>query len=144
MKRIWFNVIIIIVYVLSLPYPSISQQMRGNRPKRRPGARFESKDENRLMRALTINYPLKFFDGSSADWRSKASINPSLVSKSLTDRSWLEIGRAQDQEDVWLYENWFFGMEKGVIMESGALNGLTFSTSYMFERIANWTAIHVG
>jgi FkbM family methyltransferase len=28
-------------------------------------------------------------------------------------------------------------------MESGALNGLTFSTSYMFEAFANWTAIHV-
>ncbi len=28
-------------------------------------------------------------------------------------------------------------------MESGALNGLTFSTSHMFEAYANWTAIHV-
>ena len=29
-------------------------------------------------------------------------------------------------------------------MESGALNGILFSTSYLFEHFANWTAIHVG
>ena len=29
-------------------------------------------------------------------------------------------------------------------MESGALNGILFSTSYMFEKFANWTPIHVG
>ena len=44
---------------------------------------------------------------------------------------------------MWIYENWFYGMQQGVIMESGALNGLTFSTSYLFETFANWTAIHV-
>jgi hypothetical protein len=32
----------------------------------------------------------------------------------------------------------------GVIMESGALDGKLFSTSYMFEKYANWTALHVG
>jgi hypothetical protein len=29
-------------------------------------------------------------------------------------------------------------------MESGALDGKLFSTSYMFEKYANWTALHVG
>jgi hypothetical protein len=29
-------------------------------------------------------------------------------------------------------------------MESGALDGKLFSTSYMFEKFANWTALHVG
>jgi len=29
-------------------------------------------------------------------------------------------------------------------MESGALDGKLFSTSYMFEKFANWTSIHVG
>ena len=28
-------------------------------------------------------------------------------------------------------------------MESGALNGYLFSTSYFFEHFANWRAIHV-
>jgi hypothetical protein len=138
-------IFISILCFITLHNPCLSQQMRGNRPKRRPGSRYETnKDETRLMRALTINYPLKFFDGTTPDWKSKASISPSLLSKSLSDRSYIDVGRAQDQEDVWLYENWFYGMEKGVIMESGALNGLTFSTSYMFEKIANWTAVHVG
>lgn len=48
-----------------------------------------------------------------------------------------------DQEDVWLYENWFYGMTNGVIMESGALNGVLFSNSLMFEAFANWTSINV-
>ena len=29
-------------------------------------------------------------------------------------------------------------------MESGALDGKLFSTSFMFEKFANWTALHVG
>lgn len=37
----------------------------------------------------------------------------------------------------------FYGMERGVIMESGALNGVLFSNSLMFEQFANWTSINV-
>eukprot|EP01041_Mallomonas_annulata_P003099 gene3099-6084_t len=50
---------------------------------------------------------------------------------------------AQDQEDIWLYENFFYGMTNGLILESGALDGIIFSTSYFFEKFANWIAIHV-
>ncbi len=35
------------------------------------------------------------------------------------------------------------GMKNGVIMESGALNGVLFSNSLMFEQFANWTSINV-
>jgi hypothetical protein len=51
---------------------------------------------------------------------------------------------AQSAEDIWAYENWFYGMEHGIILESGALDGLKFSTSFMFEYYANWFSIHVG
>ncbi len=43
-----------------------------------------------------------------------------------------------------LWENWFYGMKGGVIMEAGALDGALFSTSYLFEAYAGWTALHVG
>lgn len=97
------------------------------------------------MQALTINYPSNLFDGTSAknDWRESASLNTYLAEYSSRDGSWKEISHAQDQEDIWLFETWFYGMEKGLIMESGALNGVLFSTSFMFEKYANWTALHV-
>ena len=78
------------------------------------------------------------------NWRTKAQKNAQFLSETEASKPYLSIARAQDQEDVWLYENWFYGMTGGVILESGALNGLLFSTSYMFETFANWTAVHVG
>lgn len=127
-------------------FRSDSQGLRGNRQKNKLRQQKSSKrkdDENRLMRALTINYPLNFFDGQSRDWRKRAIYNSDLAKISDEDKSWKEISTAQDMEDIWLYENWFYGMQEGVIMESGALDGLLFSTSYMFENWANYTAIHV-
>ena len=53
------------------------------------------------------------------------------------------LSHAQDKEDIWLYENAFYGKRRGVIVESGALNGWTFSTSYMFEQFADWKSIHI-
>ena len=78
------------------------------------------------------------------DWRSPAVKDTKFIAAYQSTRPWMKISKAQDQEDVWLYENWFYGMRNGVIMESGALNGVLFSTSYLFEHFANWTAIHVG
>ena len=43
-----------------------------------------------------------------------------------------------------LYENIFFGLSNGIIIESGAVDGVLFSTSLLFERFANWTSIHIG
>ena len=51
---------------------------------------------------------------------------------------------AQNSEDVWLYEHWFAGVKNGVVMESGALEGLQLSTTYMFEVFSNWSSIHIG
>lgn len=35
-------------------------------------------------------------------------------------------------------------MVNGTILESGALNGETFSNSLMFEKFSSWFTIHVG
>lgn len=131
------------------------QNMRGG--QRRGGGRKKQRQRpvvntagsitengNQLIRALTINYPLHIFDGKHKDWRATAKYSEELVVSSEAEKSWTEVSQAQDQEDIWLYENWFYGMAGGVIMESGALNGILFSNSFMFEHFANWTAIHVG
>jgi hypothetical protein len=131
--------------VLSQPH---QHQLRGsNRRKRKP-----SPLDAEPFSTIEVNYPMNIFDISSEgggdshrDWRSTAVFSSELRGLSdRTDKPYLGFARAQDQEDVWLYENWFYGMTDGVIMESGALDGKLFSTSYMFEKFANWTSIHVG
>ena len=38
---------------------------------------------------------------------------------------------AQDKEDKWLFHNLFFGRTNGVIVESGALDGLSLLRKYL-------------
>ena len=110
---------------------SVGQQsvgnLRGKRGKRRDRPnRYADKDNSLvLMKALTINYPLSIFSdiGASRNWRSPAYHSKELLELSNNEKPYADIARAQDQEDIWLYENWFYGMKDGVIMESGALNG---------------------
>jgi len=71
-----------------------------------------------------------------------SDINKSLTT--LVSQPWKQFSLAQSKEDIWLYENWYFNIENGVIMESGGLDGLTYSTSYLFEKYLNWTSIHIG
>ena len=63
---------------------------------------------------------------------------------SSTSQSYYSFSRAQHGEDVWLYENAFYGKSQGLILETGALDGIKYSTSFFFESFANWTAIHIG
>lgn len=50
---------------------------------------------------------------------------------------------AQFGEDVYAYENFFFGRRDGVILESGALDGNQFSTSWFFVKALGWRAVHI-
>jgi hypothetical protein len=151
MNNTWvvaFFLLIIVIQHICLAQQDEQGSLRKGKRRRRQQPKVNTagalSDPNTMIRALTINYPLRFFESGSGDWRTQAKYSASLVQSSEKDRSWGEISQAQDQEDVWLYENWFYGMEKGIIMESGALNGILFSNSFMFEQFANWTAIHVG
>lgn len=134
------------MFTMSLISDSVQQSMRGSAKKRTKRPKRTATEVEPMTRALTINYPLNVFETGNnvEEWRAAAKYSAELFYSSEHDKSWKEISQAQDQEDVWLYENWFYGMEKGVIMESGALNGILFSNSFLFEQYANWTAIHVG
>lgn len=119
---------------------------RGGRGNRNRPKDLDADDKSgKLFHALSIFYPLDIFNVEHPrDWRSAAVYDKELAEKSTTDKPYLEWSRAQDQEDVWLYENWFYGMKDGIIIESGALDGYLFSTSYMYENYGNWSALHVG
>eukprot|EP01031_Cornospumella_fuschlensis_P042130 gene42130-51445_t len=136
--------------ILSFVYSAIGQNLRrGGRGGRGrdvyPKYRDNKHGDHQLFNALTISYPLHIFNPNEPNrlWRRAAAYSPEFEAVSTAERGYLEVTRAQDQEDVWLYENWFYGMKNGVIMESGALDGVLYSNSLMFESFANWTAIHV-
>jgi FkbM family methyltransferase len=72
--------------------------------------------------------------------------NNTTLSSSSSSSSTLkynEIARAQDKEDIYAIENWYWNHRNGVILESGALNGIEFSTSLVFEKYLNWKTIHI-
>ena len=51
--------------------------------------------------------------------------------------------RAQDLEDLYAYEHFFYGVVAGTVLESGALDGIRYSTSWFFEKVAQWQAVHI-
>lgn len=87
---------------------------------------------------IHIEYPASLF--TRPNWRDTRPYFSSTLTK---NNGYLAVSRAQDKEDVWAYENWFYGMANGTILESGALDGMKISTSFMFEKFASWFAIHV-
>lgn len=97
--------------------------------------------QNRV-KAMKVNYPYSFFNADSGDWRASSPTFSEELIKSKS--SYTKLSRAQDHEDLWLYENWFYGMKNGIIIESGALDGVKYSTTFMFEHYADWTPIHIG
>lgn len=107
-------------------------------PKQRPSSQLP---QNRI-KALKVNYPYTFFNADSDDWRTPSPVYSEALAKST--KSYTRWSRAQDHEDIWLYENWFYGMTNGIIIESGALDGVKYSTTFLFEYFANWTPIHIG
>eukprot|EP01041_Mallomonas_annulata_P003373 gene3373-6673_t len=77
-----------------------------------------------------------------APW-THAVYNHGLYLRSKDSVHYRNISTSQDGEDVWAYENWFYGMDGGVILESGATDGLQISNTYMFEHFAGWHTIHI-
>ena len=73
----------------------------------------------------------------------KASFNDHLSHFNSGTYGHQSIRKGQSLEDAFIYEKFFFGYTNGLIMESGALDGVTFSNTFLFDKFANWTAIHV-
>ena len=95
---------------------------------------------NSLMKSMTIKYPMGMFGAIP----TTGAVRSSELEAQSANKPYVKFAKAQDMEDIWLFENWFYGMKNGIILESGALNGIMYSTSFMYEKFANWTALHVG
>ena len=76
--------------------------------------------------------------------RTGATYDEKYAKKNIYRQKGNDEHKAQFKEDIVMYEKYFFGKKNGVIMESGALDGDLYSTSYMFEKHFDWKSIHIG
>jgi hypothetical protein len=98
-------------------------------------------DEAQTRRALTALLGAEHFFLPKG-WLAPAA-EPTTAPLSSTALRKVTNAWAQDQEDLEAYSRYFFGVRGGIILESGALDGVTFSTTKMFTVSLAWRAIHV-
>ncbi len=48
---------------------------------------------------------------------------------------------SQEKEDKYLHEHFFHGLQNGTFVELGALDGLRFSNTYIYEHALNWSGL---
>ena len=66
------------------------------------------------LHSVIVNYPRSIYH-SEEDWRAASKYNESLAKMPVEEYE--KLSRAQDLEDVLLYENWFYGIQNGIIIE---------------------------
>jgi hypothetical protein len=100
---------------------------------------FRFLDETQLTLAgtglLTFSVPPWVFS------KDKSGFTSSAIEVGLDDANNF---KAQYAEDHYAIENFFRNhVSGGLILESGALDGKMFSTSWAFEKVLGWRAIHI-
>lgn len=96
--------------------------------------------QDHIGNSFPIYYPLQQF----GNWRSMAFYNTTFASITSNNSEVYEtLRKSQFNEDIWVHEKWFYGIQHGIVLESGALEGLFMSSTYMLEYLSGWTAIHV-
>ena len=94
---------------------------------------------------LPIQFPSRLIEdmkhNNIKEDTNKKTVFSQLLLDNVDGKVWG--GNSQDKEDQWLYHHWFYGIVDGIVLESGALDGIKYSNSLFFEKFANWTAIHV-
>ena len=56
------------------------------------------------------------------------------------EQQWKNISTSHSKEDIFAYQNYFYGLSNGLVIETGIGQ---FSSTYFLERVANWKAIHI-
>ena len=51
--------------------------------------------------------------------------------------------KSQDGQDKWANENVFKGKSRGIFVDLGCYDGVTYSNTWYFERVLNWTGVCV-
>lgn len=95
---------------------------------------------DRMSQELDIRYPASGIMTSHPEWRNMRIHYNNRLSDSSAYGS-LMMG--QFAEDIYIYETWFYGMQHGIVLESGALNGMRYSSTFMLQYFAHWFPIHI-
>lgn len=131
-------ILLLLVFALCALCSEVEQAkyIKRGKLKPRPGGLKNS-------RSVQMTFPNSHF-GADIDWRAAGVHDTQMRQLSDAKKSWKDVSWSQHDEDMWLMNNWFYGVKEGVIIESGALDGILFSNSNLFESFLNWTAILVG
>lgn len=98
---------------------------------------------SKFTQNVRMTMPNSFF-ASDNDWRTTGVVYDELLSKDMQKKKyWKDVSYSQYDEDMWLINHWFYGMKNGIVIESGALDGILYSNSNVFETYLNWTSILV-
>lgn len=132
------GIILLFVLLCGVAGSEVEQQkyIKRGKLKPRPGGLKNS-------RSVQMTFPNSHF-GSDLDWRSPGVFDDDTKLRISSKKNWKDVSWSQHDEDMWLMNNWFYGVKDGVIIESGALDGILFSNSNLFESYLNWTAVLVG
>lgn len=85
---------------------------------------------------INVKYPMQSFT-TRTDWRNSVKYSEMLVNKVIDPQN------HHAQDDIVIYEKYFYGITQGVVVESGGFNGLMDSFSWFYEQHADWQAILV-
>lgn len=109
---------IIATLSISLLLISMSLQAQGQQQNLRgKGRRFKKQIEDREQaNSFTVAFPMGLLSDSAnspieKNWRSPAVRSQELYDRSEDGKPYAYLSKAQDQEDIWLYENWFYGLK---------------------------------
>ena len=98
-------------------------------------------DDFHAPQSVHVNLPQRIF-ASHSNWREDIASSAQLRVNSANNVTVSLVSKANsDNTDVWALYNWFWGVERGVVVESGGFDGITFSVSHLFEKLADWQAI---
>ena len=80
------------------------------------GGRRQPLNSRNQANSFTVGYPMGILsdtDKASSDrsWRDPAIRSQELYDLSEDGKPYAYLAKAQDQEDIWLYENWFYGLK---------------------------------
>jgi len=114
--------------------------------------------EAKLIKS-SFSYPVGYDPSSSLSLPSIASsvsmeihipgwifTNPYISGPLLhtgTSDNFMQYRKSQGEEDIFAITQFFWKKEGGIILESGAWDGIGFSTSYLFYHAFGWKSIHI-
>ena len=88
-----------------------------------------------------VNFPRQVFE-NRVNWKDELIINKTLQALIVDNSTYLSEAKSGDHlNDLYALENWFYGVQNGVVVESGGFDGLEFSTSYLFSKSFGWTSV---